>query len=288
MFDAVNITTNDQVTLQLEVFGADSANTLIVNPAIGVKRKLYHAFAASMAAQGLTVVLYNYRGMEDGMDVLADDALQNAESWGRLDQSAIIGWVRTSLKPEKVWVLGHSIGGQLLGFAHNIDHIDGLILVAAQKGDKRLWPLSGYMKLYLLWHVLVPWMSKGPRFNAAKLGLGNYPWPSAAAKQWASWGQQKDYLFNQKFGFDLNPWHHFAKPLLCFGFTDDDMAPEAAIDGLLEEYGKSLTVNDDQRHIEKRIIDPQNLGLESIGHFGFFKPEAKSLWQDTVKWIRQH
>lgn len=283
-----SISTTDQVALAIEVFDSETPTCLIINPAIGVKRKLYRAFATFMAEHGVTTILYNYRGMEDGLADMPAGVKLNTESWGRLDQTAVIDWTKTEFKPHKLWVLGHSIGGQLLGFAKNLDSVDGLIHVAAQKGDKKLWPGAGRLKLFFLWHVLIPLMSRKHSFAASKLGLGTYPWPAQAARQWASWGQQKDYLFNAKFGFDLSPWHQFDKPLLSFGFTDDDMAPETAIDGLLQEYGKSLSTNGDLRHIEKRIIDPHNLGLKHIGHFGFFKPEAKPLWQNTVTWIQDN
>ena len=290
----IEISTTDQVNICTEVFAENNNTTLIINPAIGVKRKLYHAFAAFMAEQGITTVIYNYRGMEDGLLALPDGVRTDAEAWGRLDQSAVINWAWTTLKAEKLFVLGHSIGGQLLGFADNFDLVDGLLHVTAQKGDYRLWPwwsLNGRIKLMLLWHVLIPWMSRGPTFNASKLGLGTYPWPAAAAKQWASWGRVKGYLFNPQFGFDLNTWHHYNQPLLSFGFTDDDMAPEAAIDGLLQAFGTAGNSRDassrDNGHIEKRIIDPKSMGLSSIGHFGFFKPKAKTLWQETATWIHQ-
>ena len=281
MFKSVKIATTDQVFLQLELFEADPALTVIVNPAIGVKRRMYHHFASFLSERGITVVLYNYRGMEDGLDNFSLDTPLDAETWGRIDQSAVIDWVHQQIQPKKLYLLGHSLGGQIPGFAHNINSINGLLLVAAQKGDKWLWPLSGYLKLVLLWHLLIPWMSKGHAFNAPKLGLGSYPWPASAAKQWASWGQQKDYLFHPKFNYDLRSWHNFNKPILSFGFTDDHMAPEAAIDGLLDEYGR----NHDQRLIEKHMVDPHLLGIKAIGHFGFFQPTAQTLWQDTITWI---
>ncbi len=278
----INITTSDHVQLTLEQLGDDCQTTLVINSAIGVKRKLYHALAEFLNEHDIAVVLYNFRGMEDQQNL--DQVSSNAESWGQQDQSAVIDWAKEQLKPEKLYVLGHSIGGQLVGFAHNFDQVDGVIHVASQKGDKRLWPWPGRIKLFMLWHVLIPFMSRGKTFNARKLGLGSYPWPAAAAAQWASWGQQSDYLFNSKFGFDLSPWHHFDKPLLSFGFSDDDMAPEASIDGLLSEFGKNIY---DLGHIEKRIINPQDIGLKAIGHFGFFKPSAKPLWQDLATWIHK-
>ncbi len=287
MIEPTFIQTKDKVNLKVEIYGHQNKTTLIINPAIGVKRKLYRDFATFMAQQDTTVVLYNYRGMEDGTKDLPPDIMLSAEAWGRVDQSAVINWVTSELKPDQLFLLGHSIGGQLLGFADSCDAVDGLVHIASQKGDYRLWPFVGRLKLILLWHVLIPWMSKGKTFNAKKLGLGTYPWPSAAAKQWAHWGQQKDYLFNPKFGFDLKPWHQFDKPLLSLGFLDDDMAPEAAIDGLLKEFGQSVKSSSDNGHIEKRIIDPKLIGLKSIGHFGFFRPETQTLWQEIATWIHQ-
>ena len=275
----------DQTPLVVETFGNNQATVLIINPAIGVKRKLYRPLAEFMAKHDITTVLYNYRGMEDGYQDLPKGVLCDTETWGRQDQSAVIKWAHSNYQPNTLVLMGHSLGGQLPGFADDLSQVDGLIHVAAQKGDKRLWSLAGYLKLWLLWHVLIPLMSRGQHFAARKLGLGSYPWPAAAARQWARWGQQKGYLFNAKFEYELRPWHQFNRPILSFGFKDDSMAPEAAIDGLLQEYGKAL--KNDQRHIDKHIIDPHNLGLESIGHFGFYKQEAQALWQDTVKWMRK-
>ena len=237
------IDTEDTVNIKAELFGRENKTALVINPAIGVKRKLYNGFAMFMAEQGISVVLYNYRGMEDGLGHLPQDVKLNAETWGRMDQNAVVGWVKSEPKPDQVFVLGHSIGGQLLGFAENIGVVDGLIHAASQKGDYRLWPFTNRMKLMLLWHVLIPWMSRGKFFNAKKIGLGSYPWP------------------------------------------------EAAIDGLLQEFDlkkvKTNKTNTDNQPIDKRIIDPKSIGLKHIGHFGFFKPETKTLWQNTATWIHQ-
>ncbi len=282
MPEQIQITTADEVTIQAEVFGPANKLVLIINPAIGVKRKMYRAFAEYLATQGICCVLYNYRGMEDKPPSLSPAVQQDAETWGRFDQAAVIDWVNSELAAQKTFLLGHSIGGQLLGFADNHDLVDGMVHIASQKGDWRLWPMPGRLKLMLLWYVLIPLMSRGTSFNASRLGLGSYPWPAAAARQWAAWGRKKDYLFHPQFGFDLHPWHQFNKPLLSLGFTDDPMAPPAAIAGLLDEYGREH----DQEHIDKRSINPENYQLKSVGHFGFFKPEAKTIWQDVTTWIQ--
>jgi predicted alpha/beta hydrolase len=278
------ITTGDHLQLSLEVTGRPGQPTVVVNPAIGVRRRLYREFANWLAEQGIGCVLYNYRGMEDGSQHLPAGADLSTVAWGQLDQSAVLDWVLNTLKPERLFLLGHSIGGQLVGFAKQLDQVTGIIHIAAQKGDQQYWSGSGRLKLFMLWHVLIPLMSRGPSFNAGKLGLGAYPWPSAAARQWAAWGRSRDYLFNPKFGYDLAPWRTYRGSLLSLGFTDDPMAPEAAIDGLLSEFHTAR----DLGHIEKRLIDPTSVKQTTIGHFGFFKPEASNLWEDLKTWIQQH
>lgn len=276
------ITTTDQVTLLAEVYGDNNPVALVINPAIGAQRTLYRPFAKFMACQGVTCVLYNYRGMEDGLQDLPAGVDLSTVAWGQLDQSAVLEWTLSTLKPSQLFVLGHSIGGQLVGFARPLNQVSGIIHMAAQKGDQRLWSVAGRLKLFLLWHVLIPLLSLGATFDARKLGLGRYPWPAAAARQWAAWGRSKGYLFNPKFAYDLKPWQQFDRPILSLGFTDDEMAPEAAIDGLLEEFKMAR----DLGHIEKRMVSPTSVGLSSIGHFGFFKPEANSLWKDLNRWIK--
>ena len=278
------ITSSDQVTLLAEVYGDNNPTALVINPAIGVKRKLYRPFAEFIADHGITCVLYNYRGMEDGLQDLPAGVNLNTVAWGQQDQSAVLDWTLSNLQPRQLFLLGHSIGGQLVGFARPLNQVSGIIHIAAQKGDQRLWSVAGRLKLFLLWHVLIPLLSRGTTFDARKLGLGRYPWPASAARQWAAWGRSKGYLFNPKFAYDLTPWQQFDRPILSLGFADDEMAPEAAIDGLLDEF----TTAHDLGHIDKRMICPTSVGLSAIGHFGFFKPEANSLWKDLNRWIKTH
>ena len=278
-----HIQTADRVPLKLEVFGGSEQPTIIINPAIGVKRRLYHDLANWLTEQGTNCVLYNYRGMEDGLGDLPQEIDLSTVAWGQQDQNAVLNWTLTTLQPSRLFLLGHSIGGQLVGFSKQLDQVQGIIHIAAQKGDQQFWSGTGRLKLFMLWHVLIPLMSRGSTFNAGKLGLGAYPWPSAAAQQWAAWGRSADYLFNPTFGYDLTRWRTYQGRLLSLGFTDDQMAPEAAIDGLLSEFSTAH----DLGHIDKRIINPTSLGLSNIGHFGFFKPEAKTLWHDLNTWINQ-
>ncbi len=35
-------------------------------------------------------------------------------------------------------------------------------------------------------------------------------------------------------------------------------------------------------------IDPRQIGLKHIGHMGYFRSQAQSLWQPALDWLMQH
>ena len=41
-------------------------------------------------------------------------------------------------------------------------------------------------------------------------------------------------------------------------------------------------------NVERRHVASSDIGLDTIGHFGFFRPEAKPLWNDVVDWFDSH
>ena len=37
--------------------------------------------------------------------------------------------------------------------------------------------------------------------------------------------------------------------------------------------------------VERRHVEPTSVGLRSIGHLGYFRPEAAGLWDEAVAWL---
>ncbi len=38
-------------------------------------------------------------------------------------------------------------------------------------------------------------------------------------------------------------------------------------------------------NVELRHVDPGDVGLDRIGHVGFFRPESRPLWDDVISWF---
>jgi predicted alpha/beta hydrolase len=104
------------------------------------------------------------------------------------------------------------------------------------------------------------------------------PVPTSAVRQWAEWMGRPDYMFDSRSGLELSGFSKLTQPLLAFGFSDDDLAPQANIEHLLTHFPHAK--------ITREWIDPKNLGQGPVRHAGFFKTRFReTLWQRTADWL---
>ena len=91
----------------------------------------------------------------------------------------------------QIVVLGHSVGGQLIGMSQLTRHVDALIMVGAQTPYWKLY--EGFwlrMRLFYFWHLLIPVTVKlFGYFPASLLGLFE-DLPANVAMQWARWAKK--------------------------------------------------------------------------------------------------
>jgi predicted alpha/beta hydrolase len=201
--------------------------------------------------------------------------------WGEKDLTGVLGWARGELRPRRLVLVGHSIGGQIAAFASNHAELDALVGVAAQRGYWRYWPgLKKYL-LYLFWRVGVPLCVK-TRGCLPLTGVGLENVPPSAASEWARWGLHWEY--RDASGLSLRPrFVRFRAPILALSFSDDrSLAPRPAVDALFGEHYVGAPVT-------RWHVRPEDLGLKELGHSGFFyrKARPERLWHRTEEWILQ-
>ncbi|MFQ5581644.1 MAG: alpha/beta fold hydrolase [Mariprofundaceae bacterium] len=284
--ETVQVRCTDGVQLAATVyFPAQSEAVLqaiIINPALAVPQTFYAPLAAFLANHGFYVVTYDYRGIaESRSDELVGSKIR-MHQWGQLDLDTVFRWVKEKMTPKHIWLIGHSVGGQLVGLASHSKLLSGMVVVASQSGYWRNFAPAMQVTTFFLWHVLLPLLSIGRNsFPARLLGLASVDLPSGVAREWARWGRTPGYLFNPRYGFDLSAYRNLQIPILAYSFTDDAIAPQTAVGVLLREYPNC--------NITHRHLSPEQLGVPSVGHFGFFRePVGASFWQETVDWLRSH
>lgn len=254
------------------------SRAIVISPGMGVPQTFYARFAKYLASRGHTVVTYDYRGVGASVDSGFRGSDMRMEDWGRLDLDAVLAWTRDEIGPKRLFLIGHSAGGQLVGLARHSEALSGMIFVACQSG---YWKHFTKIKrrLWLFWHLVIPALSKGWDYFPARLfGLSTVNLPSGVALQWASWCRSPDYLFNGKHLVDTQRYRELSMPILAYSFPDDRFAPNGAVEALLSKYpGCPIT---------RYRIWPVDVRYPHIGHLGFFREHMhETLWQQTAEWL---
>lgn len=279
MMTIIKILTQDRYILSATHFiPKKSVNgVVIINSATGVRQQYYSDFAEYLATQGVHVYTYDYRGIGGSKYGTLKSMRGSLTSWGEYDLTAVIKYVSQRHPGHKLSVIGHSIGGQLIGLSPLSGQISNIVMIASQTPYWKNYRGIMMFKVWLLWHFLIPVFTEMfGYFPAKKAGLFE-DLPAGVATQWASWGKNKNYLFDE-FPGKKEMFLSLTQNALVLSFSDDRYAPYRAVKDLLQYY-KGMT-------IEHKHISPDQLGRKSIGHFNFFRKGFKHpLWVEVSEWL---
>ena len=124
-------------TLYAPRVAAGGRELVIVNSAMAVPRRFYAPFARFLAAAGLHVLTYDYRGISGSRHEPVGKLRARLRDWGEKDFAATLAWAESELGDAAPRVVGHSVGGQIVGLAPNNARVERMLLVGAQSGDWR-------------------------------------------------------------------------------------------------------------------------------------------------------
>lgn len=282
----------DGVPLAGSLFAPDGpAHTaLLVNSGTGIPRRFYARFARHAAARGFAVLTYDYRGIGGS----APDSLRGYRAsyrhWGQRDVPGAVAWLADRYPDLPLAVVGHSTGGQQLGLAHNVGRVDAAVFVAVSTGYWGGMPAPFKWFTLALWKAYLPLVSRLYGYAPARKIRWGENLPTGVAREWGAWCLEPDYLAayfdegGRRAPPDGEPFGpvHFAEaafPIRAYGFTDDPIATRANTPPML-----GLFTNAD---IETRWVEPADLGVEEVGHLGFFREGVgRPLWDDALDWLR--
>ena len=268
----------DGFRLSAKVFApaGKARGTVVINAATAAPQQYYQRFARFLAGSGLRVVTYDYGGIGGS----APPSLRGFEAtmvqWAELDARAMFRLARSEWA-EPVALVGHSFGGQLIGLVDELRHAAGALLVGSQLGYYGYWPLLERPRLLMIWRGLVPAATAAYGYLPGKLGLG-HDVPFGVARKWARWCSQPGYLLSEQPAARARVKAHFLKPVRLYSFTDDDYAPRRAVAELA-----NLFVN---TQLDHRRLEPRDVGVHEVGHFGFFRPRLeRALWPEALEFL---
>ncbi len=251
------------------------AGLVLVSSATAVPRRYYRHFAKALAARGFEVLTYDYRGIGGSRPASLRGFDAKTRDWALLDMAGVVDYGKRSADGRPLYLVGHSVGGQIAGLLDNGDAIAAMVTVSAQSGYWRMQ--IGEQKAVVMLHVYLTLPLLATVF-------GYMPWswfssaedlPKGAALEWSRWCRHPDYLLGDK-SLPLERYAAFEAPVLAYSIADDKWGSRKSVDAMMHGYPS----------VERRHIEPSAAGVGPLGHFGFFRPTSAGLWEEIVAWLR--
>lgn len=248
-----------------------SQKFVIIASATGVKQKYYSNFSEFLTENGFTVFTFDYGGIGDSLPTSLKKFNTTASNWAKNDFESVIQHVHSTNPNCELFLITHSIGGQLLGIVPSNHLFKGIITVASQSGSYNHWKGIDKLMMLTFWHLYIPISLKVFNYLSIKKLIDMENLPKGVAKEWASWCKNKNYHFDFIENCQEN-YNQITCDLISYSSEKVFFAPTKAVDWLSEKFNNaSVTRN----HLLDKDFD--NL---PIRHFGFFKKKFKnSIWK---------
>lgn len=252
--------------------------SVLISTAMAVPQSYYAPFAGYLAGQGFEVTTYDYRGMGEDAPATLRGFECSVSDWAEKDYNAAVRHAKAARPELPLYVVGHSLGGQLPGLLPDHELIAGLITIASGSGYWRDNAPALRRSVPFMWFGLVPLLT--PMFGywpGAKLNMvGNLP--RGVITEWRRWCLHPDYVCDES-GQRRDAFFPAVRfPICSLSFTDDEYMSETNIRKLHGRYTGA--------DVEFRRVAPADLGVKRIGHFGFFRKQFDAtLWPQALDWL---
>lgn len=250
---------------------------LVIGPAMAVPQTFYAEFAAYLARHGFRVWTFDYRGMGESRSGAPRACKGDISDWIEQDYEALVRHADAMPEQRPLYLLGHSLGGQVVPLLPSRARIAGLVNIAVGSGSARHNQPAVRRKAPLLWHVLTPLLcTLFGYFPGAKIGvIGDVP--RRAMFQWRRWCLTPDYILSGAPGARA-AYASASYPVLGLTFADDELLLEAGSRMLHDAYSGA--------QVDYRVLEPRQYNVARIGHFGFFKAQHEAtLWPLVRDWL---
>ncbi len=272
----VRVDTSDGVALGAILYEPEHVPpcvAAILASGAGLSVVRYKHFCRFLAANGIAVLAYDYRGVGLSRPRKLRGFTATADVWGNTDTAAAIAYVRDRFSYTALASITHSISGVLVGFAPNVSSISRFVFIAPHVGYWRDYSTRMRYPLKLLWQVLTPpIVGVVGYFPGRVLGYGG-DIPRGVAMQYArirspDFDANLDSDIGREFRRRLASARGYAFAVRA---SDDPYTSEQGVDRLLGLYSGLVST--------RSIIVPSEHGERTIGHFGYFRQaRSQDLW----------
>jgi len=268
----VNIASTSGNTIVLTLRNPESVAKGIVqiNTGTCIPQKIYWKFAEFLTKNGYITITYDYSDAHNYSSKVTH------EVWLK-DIASVFDYVIEEYPSLKKHIVGHSSGGQLVGYMHNCDKIDKLFLVACSNGYVGNLDFITRLGMQFFWKVIVPISIKRYGYMNNKILGSRGGFPKNIISELGSWCQHPDFFvpyFKQK---NIPSFYHtITNPVKEYHLADDVIANRKSCEYILNLYTNA------EKSIE--TLHAKDFGMKKFGHRGFYHASAeKVLWNKFLR-----
>jgi len=249
------------------------------NCGTAAKKEFYMSFLNYLAEHGYLVCLWDYRGSGESAPANLRQCRYTFLEYGTHDIPAIKDFLDQRFPDLPKLLVGHSAGGQQIGFADNMQDVIGMVGFAISSGYAPFMPLMDRMRSFFFFYMFSPVsILLTGAVRAKRFGIME-DLPRNVVRQWRAWCSKPAYFFHQRFYGKSVPKGHYANlpfPVHVFWTTDDYISNKRSVPIFWNNVSSNKSIE-----IEKLVAS--DLGEKFIGHFGFFKKRMKAhIWPKAL------
>lgn len=274
-------------TLHRPATTATPAACVVINAGAGIPATYYSRFATWLAAGGIPVLTYDYRGVGSSRPASLRGFQASVEDWGSKDCAAAIAAMAAAFPGVPIVLVGHSVGCFATGFLHDPAPVAGMVFVAPHTGYYGDYASRQRPAMWLAWHAMMPLVTRAVGyFPGRRLGLPE-DLPRGVALEWAA-RRRPDFRWNLLLP-DGTPdaARHAALQQRFAAFRGSALSIRVADDAFSTASGEArIEALFSGVRFEHAVFEPAACSGRAIGHFGFFRSKAReALWPRVREWI---
>lgn len=253
--------------------------TIVFAPAVAVPQKFYFSLAEYLATKGCNVFTFDYRSIGSSLS----QSIQSLKNHGffswAMDFKAISKYAKEEFPKNKQYMIGHSYGGNSVGFSDAYQYYDKYLTVGSQFGFYKHFTFKMRILIYLNFKLFVPLTTSIFEYYPSNwFGLGK-PLTTKAAKDWAIFLLHPNSMLYFTQGDTNTYYNNIKEPMLLLSISDDLFAPKKSVDILGQRVYQNANVT-------RRHLTPLEFNLKTIGHFDFFRTKNRDiLWPIINDWF---
>jgi len=244
--------------------GAASAPIILIVPAMAVPASKYQLLARTFNDYGIDAATIDLRGV--GNSSIRASREHDFSYQTIIDQelNAAINVLQQQLPQSDIYLLGHSLGGQLSAlYASEHQHnIKGIVLAASCSVYYKGWPFPTSIGILLFSQIASLAGRLLGHFPGRKFGFGGRE-ARTLMQEWATNARTGKYKLKHSTNNYAELLTKVTLPILAVNYAEDTFAPIAATDNLVNMLSGA--------QIQRAVLSGKDLGIKKAQHINWLK-----------------